>query len=160
MAKVQPDACRALRSIENSLPRALRTLHKRKKTHPKMCPFSCRSYRARFSAETPRAGSPATGRASWTALSSPVDTSQTKKDTPKGVPFLLPQLQGSLFCGNATRRKPCHRQGFLDGAFEPCGHFTNEKKTHPKVCLFSFGGSYRARTCDPLLVRQMLSQLS
>ena len=23
-----------------------------------------------------------------------------------------------------------------------------------------FGGSYRARTCDPLLVRQMLSQLS
>ena len=25
---------------------------------------------------------------------------------------------------------------------------------------FTFGGSYRARTCDPLLVRQMLSQLS
>ena len=23
-----------------------------------------------------------------------------------------------------------------------------------------YGGSYRARTCDPLLVRQMLSQLS
>ena len=26
--------------------------------------------------------------------------------------------------------------------------------------LKSVGGSYRARTCDPLLVRQMLSQLS
>ena len=28
-------------------------------------------------------------------------------------------------------------------------------------CLILFlGGKYRARTCDPLLVRQMLSQLS
>jgi len=26
--------------------------------------------------------------------------------------------------------------------------------------LATTGGSYRARTCDPLLVRQMLSQLS
>ncbi len=26
--------------------------------------------------------------------------------------------------------------------------------------LSIFGGDYRARTCDPLLVRQMLSQLS
>ena len=78
------------------------------------------------------------------AAARPADTSQTKKDTPKGVPLLLPQLQGSLFCGNATRRKPCHRQGFLDGAFEPCGHFTNEKKTHPKVCPSSCR-SYRAR---------------
>ena len=25
---------------------------------------------------------------------------------------------------------------------------------------WAIGGSYRARTCDPLLVRQMLSQLS
>jgi len=25
---------------------------------------------------------------------------------------------------------------------------------------FLYGGEYRARTCDPLLVRQMLSQLS
>ena len=34
-----------------------------------------------------------------------------------------------------------------------------KKKRHHSVSLFS-GGSYRARTCDPLLVRQMLSQLS
>ena len=29
-----------------------------------------------------------------------------------------------------------------------------------KSSLFLIGGEYRARTCDPLLVRQMLSQLS
>ena len=29
-----------------------------------------------------------------------------------------------------------------------------------KSAVFSFGGSYRARTYDPLLVRQVLYQLS
>ena len=32
-----------------------------------------------------------------------------------------------------------------------------ERKTLP---IYFLGGKYRARTCDPLLVRQMLSQLS
>ena len=34
-----------------------------------------------------------------------------------------------------------------------------EKSTFFRKCFF-LGGDYRARTCDPLLVRQMLSQLS
>ena len=38
----------------------------------------------------------------------------------------------------------------------PFGHSGN----HPEEELLFFSGAYRARTCDPLLVRQMLSQLS
>ena len=35
------------------------------------------------------------------------------------------------------------------------------KKEHPnRTLFFVYGGNNRARTCDPLLVRQMLSQLS
>ena len=41
--------------------------------------------------------------------------------------------------------------------FEPC---TKEKYQIPKRVFGIFGGNNRARTCDPLLVRQMLSQLS
>ena len=32
--------------------------------------------------------------------------------------------------------------------------------SHSRIRIEVVGGSYRARTCDPLLVRQMLSQLS
>ena len=37
---------------------------------------------------------------------------------------------------------------------------TTELFPHILSALFSYGGSYRVRTYDPLLVRQMLSQLS
>ncbi len=35
-----------------------------------------------------------------------------------------------------------------------------KQSTTRQAVVDCFGGSYRARTCDPLLVRQMLSQLS
>ena len=43
--------------------------------------------------------------------------------------------------------------------FEPYTYLHKNKKD-TKWYPFYFGGNNRARTCDPLLVRQMLSQLS
>ena len=37
---------------------------------------------------------------------------------------------------------------------------TGWRSNQAELLRRAFGGNYRARTCDPLLVRQMLSQLS
>ena len=52
-----------------------------------------------------------------------------------------------------------HRLAHLNAAHIP-KKFLGTKKDFAKMQSPFFGGSNRARTCDPLLVRQMLSQLS
>ena len=39
-------------------------------------------------------------------------------------------------------------------------HHTRRLLHDTAICRYKTNGAYRARTCDPLLVRQMLSQLS
>ena len=59
--------------------------------------------------------------------------------------------------------------GLMDGGgFEPPKQFAADLQSvpfghsgiHPLYNISVVSGTYRARTCDPLLVRQMLSQLS
>ena len=53
----------------------------------------------------------------------------------------------------------------VDGSNSPPDCYSAPSLFEQLVCVtnrvpFTFGGKYRARTYDPLLVRQMLSQLS
>ena len=63
--------------------------------------------------------------------------------------LFLPNL---LLASFAKFGVSCHR-------FEPYTYLHKNKKD-TEWYPFYFGGNNRARTCDPLLVRQMLSQLS
>ena len=63
--------------------------------------------------------------------------------------------------GEAVVGSDCPRQSFNTDPSSPFGkHPITQKNGSPIGEPFFRGGDYRARTCDPLLVRQMLSQLS
>ena len=52
------------------------------------------------------------------------------------------------------------KQSAADLQSVPFGHSGNHPSPKDNLIILQKNGSYRVRTCDPLLVRQMLSQLS
>ena len=87
-----------------------------------------------------------------------------KSSCRKTAAFSLIHIQQSfLYCLPAAYAKNKPPACF----FNACGvrslfyfFVQTQQKAPTFVSAFDVGGSYRARTCDPLLVRQMLSQLS
>ena len=83
----------------------------------------------------------------WSVARRSIQLSYTHISTSFGDAFLMP----------ATGIEPvlCHHNRILSPARLPV-----PPRRHYRHWFSNASGSYRARTCDPLLVRQMLSQLS